>query len=191
MRALPLAAILSLTLASCASPPAPVLVPETPRPVAPPPAPPPVVAPRPAPPPAPMPAPLPLPANWQDWPFSPGDWSYRPDAQGSAAYFGPVGGNAEVVLRCDRQTRSVSLSRAGSIGGSVPMTVRTTDGTLTWPAQNGGGASAMVAATRGAGDAGLDQILFSRGRFTVELPGMAPMVLRPWAEMSRVIEDCR
>ena len=37
----------------------------------------------------------------------------------------------------------------------------------------------------------LDAMAFSRGRFVVEQPGQAPLVLPPYAEIGRVIEDCR
>lgn len=173
------AAAALLTLESCATPPAPVARPPGVS-VAPPP---PRVAP--------APAPAPLPADWRDWPFSPGTWTYRPDPRGSIAVFGLAGGNPEVILRCDRATQNVSLSRIGHAGGTVQMTVRTTFGTLTWPAEDVGATPSFVAARRNAADAGLDQIAYSRGRFTLELPGMAPLVLRPWAEVGRVVEDCR
>ena len=182
MRALPLLAILLFTVAGCAS-----------RPVAPPapPAPPVRPAPSPAPMPPPAPAPAPLAADWRDWPFSPGTWTWRADARGSIAVFGAVEGSPEIILRCDRPTQRIILSRAGRIGRTAQMTIRTDFGTLSWPAEDGSGTPAFVAASRSAGDIGLDQIAYSRGRFTVELPGMAPLVLRPWAEISRVIEDCR
>jgi len=37
----------------------------------------------------------------------------------------------------------------------------------------------------------LDQIAFSRGRFTIEVAGQPPLYLPSWPEISRVIEDCR
>jgi hypothetical protein len=37
----------------------------------------------------------------------------------------------------------------------------------------------------------LDQIAFSRGRFTIEAPGAAMLVIPAWPEAARVIEDCR
>ncbi len=40
-------------------------------------------------------------------------------------------------------------------------------------------------------DALLDAMAFSRGCFMVEAPGTAPLYLPSWAEVSRVIEDCR
>jgi hypothetical protein len=42
-----------------------------------------------------------------------------------------------------------------------------------------------------AGDAALDWIAFSRGRFVVAATGMPLLVLPAWPEPARVIEDCR
>lgn len=171
--AIPASASLALLLASCA----------VPQPKAPP-----------APPPAPKPAPAPAPApqDWRDWPVSPGDWAYRQDARGSIALFGLPGGAAALTVRCDTALKQVIMARAGSLAsGSAQMTIRTTGGTLQWPAQNVAGNPSYVAAARGASDIGLDQIASSRGHFTVELPGLPPLMVPAWAEFTRVVEDCR
>lgn len=96
-------------------------------------------------------------------------------------------------VRCDLGARSVAVGRAtgGTPEGSAMMTIRTSFSTLQWPAQPAADASRGWEAVRGSGDAGLDQIAFSRGRFTIELPGAPPLVLPTWAEPVRVIEDCR
>lgn len=140
----------------------------------------------PPPPPAPPPPPVALAPDWQDWPVTPGTWSYGRDAGGSTARYG-----AQLWLHCDLATHGVTIGRDGVAlppGGSVMMTLRTSYGVLQWPAQRASGATA---ATRTATDSGLDWIAFSRGRFTVELPGMPALVAPGWAELSRVIEDCR
>lgn len=141
--------------------------------------------------PVPMPTPTPSPtaADWQDWPTTPGNWRYERDARGSRALFGTVSADAVAVLRCDLAARAVYLSRAGEAAG--PFTIRTSSTTRVVPAQPTGGTPPYVAAALGSRDPLLDAIAFSRGRFTIEQPGAAPLVLRPWAEVSRVIEDCR
>lgn len=148
-----------------------------PAPVAPAPAPPPVAA-----------AP-PLPADWQDWPWTPGTWRYLPAATGGRATFGVTGQPASVELRCDRAARAVLLSRAGTV--PAPFTIRTSATTRTVPVRPLAGGGAQVAARFAADDRLLDAMAFTRGRFTVEQPGVAPLVLPPWAEVGRVIEDCR
>lgn len=40
-------------------------------------------------------------------------------------------------------------------------------------------------------DSLLDAIALSRGRFAVEMAGLPTLYLPSWAEVSRVIEDCR
>ena len=37
----------------------------------------------------------------------------------------------------------------------------------------------------------LDEMAFSRGRFTVEAEGLEPLILPAWPEPARVVDDCR
>lgn len=137
----------------------------------------PVPAPAPEPPVRTSPPPLQAPppaetgaGDWRDRPQTPGDWSY--DAAAGEARYG------DLSLRCDRGRRQVVLSRAGASG---PLRLRTTYGERLLPA---GGALP-------AADLSLDEMAFSRGRFTVDAPGLAPLVLPTWPEPARVVEDCR
>ena len=149
--------------------------------------------PPPAPPPRPTPAPVapppPLAANWEDWPRTPGTWRYERDARGSRAMFGAAGSDALAVLRCDLGTRQVYLSRSGTVAGA--MTIRTSAMARALAAQSTGGTPPYVAVALSPRDALLDAIAFTRGRFAIEQPGLAPLVLPPYAEVARVIEDCR
>ncbi|MCP1471830.1 hypothetical protein J3E64_003543 [Sphingobium sp. OAS761] len=142
-------------------------------------------------PPAPRPAPQPAPptAGWQDRALTPGTWSYRAEAGGSIAVYGAPGGMPLLSLRCDRPTRRISLVREGM--GQGIMTVRTSYGASSWPATTQAAPKAQTVAVRSATDAVLDQIAYSRGRFAVEVAGLSPLVLPPWAEVARVVEDCR
>ena len=138
----------------------------------------------------PVPAPAaPVAADWQDWPLTPGGWRYERDARGSRALYGTAGADAAAVLRCDAAVRQVYLSRPGATGGT--FTIRTTATTRDVAARPTGGQPPYVATALAANDPLLDAMAFSRGRFTVELPGTTPLVLPPWAEVGRVIEDCR
>lgn len=146
----------------------------------------------PPPPRAPVAAPAPVPPSpalgpdWRDWPLTPGSWSYSRDARGSTALFGEAGSGALLALRCDLPERRIHLSVTGAPAG--PATLRTTSTARTVPLQPGG-AQAATALT--ATDPILDALAFSRGRFTVEQPGRAPLVLPAHAELGRVTEDCR
>jgi hypothetical protein len=108
--------------------------------------------------------------DWRDLPLAPGDWSY--DSGTSEARYG------DFSLRCDSERRQVVAARAGASG---PLRVRTTYGERVLPP--GGSLSAA--------DPLLDDLAYSRGRFTVDAPGGAPLVLPAWPEPARVVEDCR
>jgi hypothetical protein len=173
-------ALLSLTLAACVGPPAAAPVqPVRPAPVAPP-----------------APAPQPT-GDWTVRPLSPGDWSYRPEQGGSVALFGSAAGAATLSFRCQLATHRIIISRQGAmVPASGQMLIRTSFGTLQWPAASDAAAPSHTVqpdsvAIRGAGDAGLDQVAFSRGRFAVEIAGLPMLVVPAWPEVARVIEDCR
>lgn len=167
------APLLALAAAACVPQPAP-------RPA---PAPPPVVR---APP---QPVVQPLADDWRDWPATPGTWTYRRDARGGIALFGPAGGDALLTLRCDLAARRLFLSRSGT--AAAPLTIRTTSTTRSLAVQPTGGASPYVAAALAPDDRLLDAMAFSRGHFTVEQAGAATLVVPAWAEVGRVTEDCR
>lgn len=158
-------------LGGCVPPPAP--------------APPAVVAPVPVP----TAAPPPAPADWQDRAWTPGAWRYQQDSRGSRALYGPAGAEAVALIRCDRGERAIYLSRAGQAPGA--FTIRTSSTTRVVPAQPTGGTPAYVAARLNPDDRLLDAMIFSRGRFTIEQAGTSPTILPPWAELARVVEDCR
>jgi hypothetical protein len=52
-------------------------------------------------------------------------------------------------------------------------------------------ASARVSADLQAYDPMLDAIASSRGRIGFSSSGLATLIVPPWAEVGRVIEDCR
>jgi hypothetical protein len=116
--------------------------------------------------------------------LSPGGWVYRTEGNVSIATFGPAGAPSFIV-RCEA-SRQVTLARAGAATG--PLTIRTSQVSRSLAAQAmGGGLGATVTAR----DPLLDAIAFSRGRFAVEAPGAAQLIVPAWPEPARVIEDCR
>ncbi|MFC0202946.1 hypothetical protein [Novosphingobium soli] len=132
----------------------------------------------------PAPAPPPV-ADWRDAPLSAGTWVYAPSAAGSAARF--AGGL--FTIGCDSRSRTVTLVRAGAPHGSpAAIAVTTSSGTRMFAAA---GTPQGVAATVPGRDPGLDAMAFSRGRFAVAVTGEATLFVPSWAEVSRVIEDCR
>lgn len=166
-----------LALAGCVPPPAP--------------APAPVATPTPTPKPAPRPTLTPAPENWMDAPRTPGDWTYVQSGTRSHAAYGPANSEAEFVIGCDKATRTIHLVRAGPAQGSIPMRILTETADRMLSAQASHDGFAVVTATLPANDRLLDAMAFSKGRFAVEVPGLETLYLPSWAEVSRVIEDCR
>jgi hypothetical protein len=174
------AAALGLTFALAACIPAP-------RP-APTPAPAPVEV-RPTP--APTPTPQPTYANWMDAPRSAGDWSYRAQPGGSLAQFGTSGTAAGFAMRCDGAQRTIVLTRESATTQQVPMRIRTETAERVVTAQPVAGQTSAVAVAISARDPILDAMALTKGRFAIEAQGTQTLYLPAWAEVTRVIEDCR
>jgi hypothetical protein len=180
--AFPTATVIALSLGSCVGGVA--VVPQAARPV-------PVPVPTPSPAPRPQPAPVAptISSDWRDWPALAGVWSYRQDAQGSIALFGRTGADANFTMRCDRTRGRIYLSLRTDIAG--PMTFRTSSTSRTLNALPTGGSPAYVAAEFDPRDPLLDALGYSRGHFAITMPGQSPWTIPAWAEMLRVVEDCR
>jgi hypothetical protein len=156
----------------------------------------------PPPPPVPQPAPLPKPVivtpvqtsqeptgEWVDWPLSPGDWVYRQDQRGSIALFGPAGANALVTLRCDKTLRKVFLAREGRSVGAI--VVRSSSAMKEFAGAPTGGTPPYIATEIATSDPILDAIALSRGRIAINVAGQQPLAIPSWAEITRIVEDCR
>ncbi len=153
---------------------------------------PPPVNPSPAPTPVPVATPTPtLTGDWRDWPLTNGDWTYRQDASGSTALYGQAGAAPDFTIRCDKRANRVYLSLQGAAPGALPVTIRTSSQTRTLSAQPTGGTPQTMTVALAANDRLLDAMGFSRGRFIVQMPPMATLVIPSYAEVLRVTEDCR
>jgi len=134
----------------------------------------------------PPPAPAPAPVGWADLPLTPGTWTYEgAGSSTSSASFGSPG-LPLFRLYCEGPTRSLFLQRYAASGGA--MAVRTSYGARNLATSPG---PQFATATLAARDPLLDNMIFSRGRFSVEMPGSPMLVLPSWAEPARVVEDCR
>jgi hypothetical protein len=123
-------------------------------------------------------------------PLTPGRWSYRNEGQNSAASFGSAEGAGSFTVRCDRARRQVTLLRQGITTGNT-MTVRTSYSARNLPLSIQTEPPNSVFASLPASDRFLDGMAFSRGRFTVEVPGTPMLIIPAWPEPARVVEDCR
>ncbi len=144
---------------------------------------------RPTPAPAPAPAPPPPIANWMDTPATPGDWSYA----GGTARFAQNTAQPIFSMRCDPADRAIVLTSAGAgnPGGVSQMVIRAETQTRALPAVASPGPPAGMMARLPASDRLLDAMALSKGRFAVEVAGVPTLYLPSWAEVTRVIEDCR
>ena len=140
--------------------------------------------PRPAPrPPAIVPAPPPV-ADWRDAAITSGNWVYSRDVRGTQATFG--GGTA--TLRCDIGARRVVLALA--TGPSTAITIRTTS-MVRAEAPQSTAPNGLTTLGFAANDPLLDAMAFSRGRFAIEQAGRATLYIPAYAEVGRVVQDCR
>jgi hypothetical protein len=106
--------------------------------------------------------------------LAPGQWTYSATGNGSVASY-----DSHLSLRCDRATRTVTISRGA--GAPVQLTIATDAMTRTLP----------VGGRLLANDPLLDAIAFSRGRFLVAGGGGGVIAVPSWPEAARSIEDCR
>lgn len=165
-----------LALSACAPPPPPA---------APPPAP--VSLPKPV---TPAAQPVRPAGEWPDWPVETGDWAYRRDARGSLALFGPAGQNAIVTLRCDKARGRIYLGRAGN-GPTANMVIRSSSMMKEFMASPTNATPPFLAVEILVADPILDAMAFSRGRIAIEVEGQQSLAIPSWAEIARIIEDCR
>lgn len=132
----------------------------------------------------------PQPLRWIDAPATLGDWQYSAANGSSFAMFGEPGGAIEFMFRCDLAPKKMSIARAGSAASSnMKILTETAERALT--ASPVSSPSPLLVAEISAQDPLLDAMALSYGRFAVEASGQPTLYLPSWAEISRVIEDCR
>jgi hypothetical protein len=157
----------------------------------------PIDRPAPTPPPIERPSPAPAPVvqspdyeNFLDAPQTPGNWTYAQAGQRSTAIFRGADGSSPFTLSCDGG-RQIMLARQGDANAAVPMRIRTETQDRMLTAQPVQANTPMLAVILQSGDRLLDAMALSRGRFAVETSGLPTLYLPAWAEVTRVIEDCR
>jgi hypothetical protein len=118
-----------------------------------------------------------------------GDWSYATTADGSEATFSNSSRQRQLTIRCARSTRRVAFLKTAPTGAPF-LWVWTSSLKKNLPAAYDA-ASARVISDLQAYDPMLDAIAASRGRIGFSSSGLAALVIPPWPEVARVIEDCR
>jgi hypothetical protein len=118
-----------------------------------------------------------------------GNWSYAPAGDGSEATFANASGSPQLWMHCTRVTRHVTIAKPAS-AAAPSLNVWTSSLTRT-VAVSFNPATGRLTIDLAAWDPLLDAIVSSRGRVGFSVAGQPPLVIPPWAEAARVIEDCR
>ena len=118
-----------------------------------------------------------------------GNWSWAQTADGSEATFTDAYSRAQLTVHCARATRRVLIAKAASAAAPF-LSVWTSSQTRNLPASFNP-ATGKLSAELAAFDSLLDAIASSRGRIGVSVSGSAALVVPPWAEIARAVEDCR
>lgn len=119
-----------------------------------------------------------------DVPQTPGDWLYRATGGQSRASFGD-GETLHFQIICI-PGKGITLVRPRTGGDLMRIRTETVERTLQAESRQD-----AVISTVSANDRLLDAMALSKGRFAVEVAGAPPLYLPSWAEVTRVIEDCR
>lgn len=121
-------------------------------------------------------------------PITPGEWQWQRAGDTSTAQFA----GALVTVSCTVPARMVAIRRraesAAGAAQSAAMTILTSTQSRTLQGRKLGD---EIVVTLAADDPLLDALAVSRGRFGLEAAGLAGVYPGSWAEVSRVIEDCR
>ena len=119
----------------------------------------------------------------------PGNWTYSQATDGSEAVYSDANSNPQLWLRCTRATREVTVSR--SAAAAAPAISVWTSTTLQTVPASFNPATSRLSFSKWAFDPLFDAMAFSRGRIGFAIGAQNPLVVPPWEEIARVIEDCR
>ena len=118
-----------------------------------------------------------------------GSWSYAPVADGSEAVFANSNGVPQLWVHCTRATRRITISRPASAAAPV-LNIWTSSLTRS-AASSFNPATGRLTIELANYDPLLDALVSSRGRIGFTIGTQPPLVVPPWPEPARVIEDCR
>ena len=118
-----------------------------------------------------------------------GNWTYSSTTNGSEASFADGSGNPQLWMQCTRATRRVSIAKPAT--GAAPFLNVWTSSLARGVPASFNPTTRRLTIDLGAYDALLDAIVSSRGRVAFTVGTQPSLVIPPWAEAARVIEDCR
>jgi len=118
-----------------------------------------------------------------------GQWTYVATSDGSESTFADASGNLQLWAHCTRATRHVTFAKRAS--AAAPFLNVWTSSLTRDVASSFNPATGRLTIDLAAYDPLLDAIVSSRGRVGFRVGTQAPLIVPPWAEAARVIEDCR
>ena len=119
----------------------------------------------------------------------PGNWTYAPTTDGSEALFANSAGSPQLSVHCTRATRRVTIARPAS--AAAPFINVWTSSLSRSVASSFDPATGRLTIDLANFDPLLDAIASSRGRVAFTVGTQPALVVPPWAQVARVIEDCR
>jgi hypothetical protein len=118
-----------------------------------------------------------------------GNWTYAPTSEGSAASFTDSSGKSQLTIHCTRSSRRVKILKTATAASPL-LWIWTSSQNKSLPASYDASGGRIVADVS-AYDPILDAIASSRGRIGFSASGVGALVVPPWADVGRVVEDCR
>ena len=122
---------------------------------------------------------------------SPGTWTYAATADGSEATFRDASARPQLMVALHARDAARRDRQAGERRRAVPRASGPARNRATLPASFNPATARLTARPSPRIDPLLDAIAFSRGRIAVSVGTPPALVLPPWPEPARVIEDCR
>lgn len=126
-----------------------------------------------------------------DEPRTTGDWRYAQESGETYAIYATGGESPHAMIRCDLASRRITLGRFSASDRNQQMRIYTETTTRTLDAGPRASTYPLVAAELSANDRLLDAMAVTKGNFAMQVSGMPALYLPGWAEVTRVIEDCR
>lgn len=125
--------------------------------------------------------------HWLDAPQTPGHWMYREAADESFAEYVSPDGRLLVSINCSADHDIFIATASDNLNEGI-MSIRTETQSRIFQADTREGWRQVALVPK---DSLLEAMALSRGRFAIELEGQSTLYLPAWAEVTRVIEDCR
>ena len=130
-------------------------------------------------------------STYLDAPQTEGTWLYEDEPGEKLAVFMAAERRPLFIIRCAYGEMALGRVTAEEQSATRQMTVMTETATRDLSVSPVPSRRQILAASLAANDSLLDAMAITKGRFAVSVDGEATLYLPAWAEVTRVIEDCR